>query len=81
MGVAAGEFLRTTVVPVVLALLPLAAVAGLVVALPLSDWATVVVGGLAGGAGLRRRRSRVALDPGELRKLEQTVLGRRETKE
>ena len=77
VGVTAREFLRTTVLPVTIALLPLAVVAGAVVALPLSDWPTVILGALAGGAVYAVTASRVALEPGELQRLKQTVLGRR----
>jgi hypothetical protein len=62
---------------VVIALIPLACVAGAVVALPLGDWATVVVGALAGGSAYAFTATRVALEPGELRRLKQTMLGRR----
>ena len=77
VGVTAREFLRTTVLPVAIALLPLAVVAGAVVALPLSDWPTVILGALAGGAAYAVTASRVALEPGELQRLKQTMLGRR----
>ncbi len=77
VGVTARAFLRASVLPVLAAVVPLALATGAVVALPLDDWPTVVLGSVAGGAAYVLTASRVALEPGELRKLKQTMLGRR----
>jgi O-antigen/teichoic acid export membrane protein len=72
----AGRFLRAAVGPVVLATVALALGAGAVVALALPDLVTVVGGALAGGAAYALAASRFALQPGELRRLKEIVLGR-----
>lgn len=68
------QFARTAVWPVLLAIVPLAAAAGAAVALPLNDWATVALGALAGAGAYAVAAPRLALEPGELLKLKQTVL-------
>ena len=77
VGVTARQFLRTAVVPPTIAVIAAAAAAGVVVVLHLPDWPTVILGGFAGGAAYLLVASRVALRPGELRKLKETVLGHR----
>lgn len=78
VGVTAGEFLRTAVAPAAAAVAALAGGAAAVVALPLPDWPTVIVGVLVGGAAYVVTASRVALHPGELQRLRRTVLGGRQ---
>jgi O-antigen/teichoic acid export membrane protein len=75
VGVTAREFLVTAVGPPVLAVLPLLAAAGAVVALPLADLPTVVLGVLAGGAAYAVAVPALALEAGELGKLKRTILG------
>jgi len=77
VGVTARQFLLTAVVPPTIAVIAAAAAAGVVVVLHLPDWPTVIVGGFAGGVAYLVVASRVALQPGELRKLKETVLGHR----
>ena len=75
VSVTVREFLTTAVGPPVLAVLPLLAVAVAIVALPLPDLPTVVLGLLAGGAAYAVAVAAVALEAGELRKLKRTILG------
>jgi PST family polysaccharide transporter len=77
VGVRAWDFARQAVLPVVAAVLALVVAAGAVVALPLADLPTVVLGALVGGAAYLLAASRVALEPGELGRLKETILGRR----
>jgi PST family polysaccharide transporter len=76
VGVGLWEFVRAAILPVAACVLVLAAAAAVVVALPLSDLPTVVLGGLGGGTAYVFAVTRVALQPGELRKLKETVMGR-----
>ena len=74
VGVGRRQFVRAAFWPVVMAIAPLAVAAGAVVVLPLNDWATVALGTLAGAGAYAVAAPRLALEPGELRKLKQTVL-------
>ena len=73
----ARHFLGAAVAPVAVATAALVLAAAAVVALPLSDWATAIAGVLAGGAAYVLTATRVALHPGELRRLQETVMGGR----
>ncbi len=75
-GVSAGEFVRAAVWPPLAAVVVLTGAAGVVVALPLADLPTVVLGVLAGGVAYAATASRVALRPGELAALRGTILRR-----
>jgi O-antigen/teichoic acid export membrane protein len=77
VGVSARRFLRVAVVPTVIPTAALAVVTGAVVAFHLPDLTTVIAGTLAGGAVYVVVVSRVALQPGEFRKLKEAVIGRR----
>lgn len=73
----ARHFMRTAIAPVALSVLALVGAASIVVALPLADWPTAVLGALAGGAAYALAASRTALRHGELAMLKKTVFGGR----
>ena len=77
VGVGGRQFAGEAVGRALLPIVPLAGAAGAIVALPLNDWATVIMGALIGAAAYGITAPRLALEPGELRKLKQTVLGGR----
>ena len=74
VGSGGRQFVGTSVWPALLAIAPLAMAAGAVIALPLNDWATVALGTFAGAGAYAVAAPRLALEPGELRKLKRTVL-------